>query len=166
MGKLRSCGRNEHDPSAAGRRPGDEVVEAAQAAQPDVALLDIEMPGGGGLAAAALLRKALPSCRTVILTRGDCHTSGTLGGNGPQSSLDGHAETGCPEPDGSRPSGRTEGMVVRRDDCTTRTYSARRATGNQGLLGVLSAGKEGAGDAPWITSACRCSVQDWPGARR
>jgi two-component system response regulator DesR len=47
---------------------GDEVVEAAQAAQPDVALLDIEMPGGGGLAAAAALRKMLPSCRTVILT--------------------------------------------------------------------------------------------------
>jgi two-component system, NarL family, response regulator DesR len=47
---------------------GDEVVEAAQAAQPDVALLDIEMPGGSGLAAAAVLRKVLPSCRTVILT--------------------------------------------------------------------------------------------------
>ena len=45
---------------------GDEVVEAALAAQPDVALLDIEMPGGSGLAAA--LRKVLPSCRTVILT--------------------------------------------------------------------------------------------------
>ena len=47
---------------------GDEVVEAAQAVQPDVALLDIEMPGGSGLAAAAALRKVLPSCRTVILT--------------------------------------------------------------------------------------------------
>jgi two-component system response regulator DesR len=47
---------------------GDEVIDAAQAAQPDVALLDIEMPGGGGLAAAAALRKVLPSCRTVILT--------------------------------------------------------------------------------------------------
>jgi two-component system response regulator DesR len=47
---------------------GDEVVEAAQAAQPDVALLDIEMPGGSGLAAAAALRTVLPSCRTVILT--------------------------------------------------------------------------------------------------
>src|SRR6266702_7347872 len=47
---------------------GDEVVEVAQAAQPDVALLDIEMPGGSGLAAAAALRKVLPSCRTVILT--------------------------------------------------------------------------------------------------
>jgi two-component system, NarL family, response regulator DesR len=47
---------------------GDEVVEAAQAALPDVALLDIEMPGGSGLDAAALLRKVLPSCHTVILT--------------------------------------------------------------------------------------------------
>ena len=47
---------------------GDEVVQAARAAQPDVALLDIEMPGSSGLDAAAALRKALPSCRTVILT--------------------------------------------------------------------------------------------------
>jgi len=47
---------------------GDEVVEAAQAALPDVALLDIEMPGGSGLDAAALLQKVLPSCHTVILT--------------------------------------------------------------------------------------------------
>ena len=47
---------------------GDEVVQVAQAAQPDVALLDIEMPGGSGLDAAAALRSVLPSCRTVILT--------------------------------------------------------------------------------------------------
>lgn len=47
---------------------GDEVVQAAQVAQPDVALLDIEMPGSSGLDAAAALRTALPSCRTVILT--------------------------------------------------------------------------------------------------
>jgi two-component system, NarL family, response regulator DesR len=47
---------------------GDAVVEAARAARPDVALLDIEMPGGDGLAAAQALRVALPSCRVVILT--------------------------------------------------------------------------------------------------
>ena len=47
---------------------GDEVVEAALATQPDVALLDIEMPGGDGLAAAQALRKALPTCHSVILT--------------------------------------------------------------------------------------------------
>ena len=47
---------------------GDEVVQAALATQPDVALLDIEMPGGDGLAAAQALHKARPSCRSVILT--------------------------------------------------------------------------------------------------
>jgi len=46
----------------------DEVVAQALAAQPDVALLDIEMPGGDGLEAAARLRQALPTCRTLILT--------------------------------------------------------------------------------------------------
>jgi two-component system, NarL family, response regulator DesR len=47
---------------------GDEVVAAARTALPDVALLDIEMPGGGGLPAAQALRECLPSCRVVILT--------------------------------------------------------------------------------------------------
>jgi len=47
---------------------GDEVVQAALATQPDIALLDIEMPGGDGLTTAQALRKALPSCRCVILT--------------------------------------------------------------------------------------------------
>ena len=47
---------------------GDEVVQAALVTQPDVALLDIEMPGGDGLAAAQALQKALPTCRSVILT--------------------------------------------------------------------------------------------------
>jgi two-component system, NarL family, response regulator DesR len=47
---------------------GDEVVKAALATQPDVALLDIAMPGGDGLAAAQALQNALPTCRSVILT--------------------------------------------------------------------------------------------------
>ncbi|MCP2262442.1 two component transcriptional regulator, LuxR family [Streptoalloteichus tenebrarius] len=47
---------------------GDEVVDAALAARPDVALLDVQMPGIDGLAAAARLRDALPSCKVVILT--------------------------------------------------------------------------------------------------
>jgi len=47
---------------------GDEVAQAALATQPDVALLDIEMPGSDGLSAAQALRKALPTCRSVILT--------------------------------------------------------------------------------------------------
>ena len=47
---------------------GDEVVTVARSVQPDVALLDIEMPGGGGLPAAQALHKCLPSCRVMILT--------------------------------------------------------------------------------------------------
>jgi two-component system response regulator DesR len=47
---------------------GDEVVEAALATRPDVALLDIEMPGCDGLTAAAALHKELPGCRILILT--------------------------------------------------------------------------------------------------
>jgi two-component system response regulator DesR len=47
---------------------GDEVVQMALVTQPDVALLDIEMPGGDGLAAARALQTALPGCRSVILT--------------------------------------------------------------------------------------------------
>jgi two-component system response regulator DesR len=46
----------------------DEVVPAALEATPDVALLDIEMPGIDGLEAAAALRRELPSCRVLILT--------------------------------------------------------------------------------------------------
>lgn len=47
---------------------GAEVLPAALVAQPDVALLDVQMPGGDGLDAAAALRKALPACRVVVLT--------------------------------------------------------------------------------------------------
>jgi len=47
---------------------GDEVVSTALTTRPDVALLDIEMPGGDGLSAAHALRAALPACRVVILT--------------------------------------------------------------------------------------------------
>lgn len=47
---------------------GDEVIPAALATHPDVALLDIEMPGADGLQAAQALRAAMPACRVVILT--------------------------------------------------------------------------------------------------
>jgi two-component system response regulator DesR len=47
---------------------GDEIVPAAERTRPDVALLDIEMPGGDGIAAAAQLRRRLPGCRVLILT--------------------------------------------------------------------------------------------------
>ncbi len=46
----------------------DDVLAAAMEKKPDVALLDIEMPGGDGLAAAAGLREKLPGCRVLMLT--------------------------------------------------------------------------------------------------
>jgi len=47
---------------------GDEIVPQALATRPDVALLDIELPGLDGLSAAAQLRTAMPACRVVMLT--------------------------------------------------------------------------------------------------
>jgi two-component system response regulator DesR len=50
---------------------GDAVVDAARSSAPDVALLDIEMPGLDGISAAAALRRELPEVRTLILTTFD-----------------------------------------------------------------------------------------------
>jgi two-component system response regulator DesR len=47
---------------------GDEVVPAAIAHKPDVALLDVQMPGLDGLAAAGALREQVPGCRVLMLT--------------------------------------------------------------------------------------------------
>jgi two-component system, NarL family, response regulator DesR len=47
---------------------GDEVASAARDSKPDVALLDIEMPGMDGLTAAAALHAANPGMKIVILT--------------------------------------------------------------------------------------------------
>jgi two-component system, NarL family, response regulator DesR len=47
---------------------GDRVLEEALRSLPDVALLDIEMPGQDGITAAGELRAKLPSCRVLILT--------------------------------------------------------------------------------------------------
>ena len=47
---------------------GDEVLPAARATAPNVALLDIEMPGIDGIGAAALLRAELPACRVLMVT--------------------------------------------------------------------------------------------------
>ncbi|MEA2154187.1 MAG: two-component system, NarL family, response regulator DesR [Solirubrobacteraceae bacterium] len=47
---------------------GDEVMAAVQATEPDVALLDIEMPGADGLEVLGLLAAQRPDCRILILT--------------------------------------------------------------------------------------------------
>jgi two-component system, NarL family, response regulator DesR len=47
---------------------GDEVLAEARRSHPDVALLDIEMPGQSGLDAALELRRERPEVRILILT--------------------------------------------------------------------------------------------------
>jgi len=47
---------------------GDEVIEAVKATKPDVALLDVEMPGLDGIEAAAALRTAAPGVRVLMVT--------------------------------------------------------------------------------------------------
>jgi two-component system response regulator DesR len=47
---------------------GDEVVDAARRTRPDVALVDVEMPGLDGISATAALRAALPACRVLVVT--------------------------------------------------------------------------------------------------
>ncbi|MEU8613370.1 response regulator transcription factor [Actinoplanes sp. NPDC048791] len=47
---------------------GDEVVDAVRGHAVDVALLDVEMPGLDGVAAARALRAAVPGCRVLMVT--------------------------------------------------------------------------------------------------
>ena len=47
---------------------GDAILEAALRTRPDVAVVDIDLPGLDGLTAAAALHEQLPSCKTLVLT--------------------------------------------------------------------------------------------------
>jgi two-component system response regulator DesR len=47
---------------------GDQILGAALEHQPDVAIIDIDLPGIDGLTAAGRLRERMPQCRTLILT--------------------------------------------------------------------------------------------------
>ncbi|SDX62111.1 two-component system, NarL family, response regulator DesR [Amycolatopsis xylanica] len=47
---------------------GDQILRAAKECNPDVAIIDIDLPGKDGLTAAVELYEHLPSCQTLILT--------------------------------------------------------------------------------------------------
>jgi DNA-binding NarL/FixJ family response regulator len=47
---------------------GDEAVRKAAALRPDVALVDISMPGAGGIKAIERIRQAVPTTRVLVLT--------------------------------------------------------------------------------------------------
>jgi two-component system response regulator DesR len=47
---------------------GDEALAMARKHRPDVAVLDLQMPGPDGIAVAEVLRTELPECHTMIVT--------------------------------------------------------------------------------------------------
>jgi two-component system response regulator DesR len=47
---------------------GDQIVQTALLTRPDVAVVDIDLPGLDGLTAAEQLSQRLPECRTLVLT--------------------------------------------------------------------------------------------------
>ncbi|MBV6698827.1 response regulator transcription factor [Kitasatospora aureofaciens] len=47
---------------------GPEALAMAQAHRPDIAVLDLQMPGKDGIEVAAELRRLLPDCRCMIVT--------------------------------------------------------------------------------------------------
>jgi DNA-binding NarL/FixJ family response regulator len=49
-------------------RDSDQAIALAQAAQPDVALIDVQMPGGGGLRAIRGIAEVSPETATVVLS--------------------------------------------------------------------------------------------------
>jgi DNA-binding NarL/FixJ family response regulator len=82
-GSKRLLIADDHPPARAGVRytfeqagwevcaeVGDAMaaVEAAREQKPDVCLLDIHMPGGGGIRAARVITNELPDCAVVMLT--------------------------------------------------------------------------------------------------
>jgi two-component system invasion response regulator UvrY len=54
---------------------GEEAADRVQQLQPDIALIDIHMPGIGGLEASQRVQRFYPDCRVIILT---AHTEGPL----------------------------------------------------------------------------------------
>jgi two-component system response regulator DesR len=76
---------------------GDNIVSSALDHRPDVAVIDIHLPGLDGLTAAAMLHDVMPTCKTLILTglgRGgnlrralDAHVSGYLLKDAPPDQL-------------------------------------------------------------------------------
>lgn len=65
---------------------GDQVLPAVEKHRPDVALLDVDMPGATGIEAARLVTAGHPGCKVILLTAlpgsGHLHRALTAGASG------------------------------------------------------------------------------------
>ena len=65
---------------------GDQVLPAVEKYRPDVALLDVDMPGATGIEAAGLVHARFPECKIILLTAlpgsGHLHRALTAGASG------------------------------------------------------------------------------------
>jgi DNA-binding NarL/FixJ family response regulator len=59
---------------------GEQALESFRALRPDVTLMDLQMPGGGGLAAIKAIKREFPDARIIVLTTydGDGHAMAAL----------------------------------------------------------------------------------------
>lgn len=65
---------------------GDQILDAVTALRPDVAVLDVDLPGMTGIEAAAAIRDESPWCKVLLLTAlegsGHLHRALTAGASG------------------------------------------------------------------------------------
>src|SRR5713226_2332693 len=59
-------------------RDANEVIELAQTSRPDVIVMDMRMPGGGGVAAAKEVARDLPDTKVVALSAHEDRASALL----------------------------------------------------------------------------------------
>ena len=69
---MASLIQHEHDMTVVGEAAnGDEALALFRQHRPDITLMDLRMPGAGGVAAIAVIRDEFPHARVIVLTTFD-----------------------------------------------------------------------------------------------